>query len=471
MATNNESRITSTQGKEAIYQAHLSKEAIAKIKDKGFDSLESSASEIDGSTTHPSINSFLYKINKKIDNVSIFINSDSTGNATTEWVYYFAEWLAVEHPYYTVRWRLWDDSVDDYASPISLNVGTGIYFIDVWNFAVSGSKTIYCLGEGKYESGVEAIINPNIYADASSTVDLCIINHGHNVWTANRDYGNSLIHGEFTETFLLTHPFSSLLGIRQNPWRDNYDNRGRIESAVKWAGTKGYAVANVWDKFEALNKDTSLYADNIHPSLGLGTEASPTGTRLFLNAVTEVLDKPYSFNTRKFKSIFLDVGISINSNFDLEHLDGDEVVPTGYTVVGGTATKDITESIDIKKGYSTLITADGGTPCYLNWAAPVSKLANKRLVLAVRMKTENITGSTYGRVGLYTNNDRSVEPIQGETNGVWHWRFVPIQMRDDENYLFGRIFVDTANSIVAGTKINIDKIIVFEGDLPAGSAI
>jgi lysophospholipase L1-like esterase len=50
---------------------------------------------------------------------------DSTGNATNEWVYLFADWLADRYPGHTVRHRLWNIGTLKWDTPTQLQTGAG----------------------------------------------------------------------------------------------------------------------------------------------------------------------------------------------------------------------------------------------------------------------------------------------------------------------------------------------------------
>ena len=447
---------------------------VAKVGD--LTKLVSNASQIDGKVNeaHPSLNSFLNQINNKNRSMSIFVNSDSTGNDSNEWVYYFAEWLASNYPAYTVRYRVWSDISNVYLSPVNINTGTTSYFIDIWNFAVGGSTPFHCLNVNRKTKGLIEIINTTIYSDVSPIVDLCIINHGHNV---NSPYANdnALRYALFTEEFILLHPYcNSFLSIRQNPNRDDYLNSNKIQWAIDWAKRKNFCIANVWDKFVSLNKAPYLYADNIHPSIGLGTEDSPTGTRLFLKAVTEQLSKKANFNYTSFDSYLNSAKYSFVFNPYLTHDNGDNATPSGFITVGGSASKDTSVFIDPKKGYSTKMVANGGTACYLEYTAPASVLnylKGKNIIASVLLKTdEELTVNTYGRAILITDGmGGDLGFVQ--LNGSWNWRFTTIRVNPNAVYIKIRIYVDSANTVIAGKSINIDKVILSEGIIPSGYAI
>lgn len=62
---------------------------------------------------------------------AVQILGDSTGNETHEWVYKLADAIRVAYPAWTFNYRLWDDSAQAYAAPVTLQTGTaGERYID-----------------------------------------------------------------------------------------------------------------------------------------------------------------------------------------------------------------------------------------------------------------------------------------------------------------------------------------------------
>lgn len=55
---------------------------------------------------------------------AVQVLGDSTGDATNEWVYLLGQSLATAHPEYTVQYRAWDDTAQDYLAPTTIQTGT-----------------------------------------------------------------------------------------------------------------------------------------------------------------------------------------------------------------------------------------------------------------------------------------------------------------------------------------------------------
>lgn len=473
MANLNTDLLSPEQAIEATVAAYNSKDAIEKIE-----GLQASASEIDDSVNlaHPAVSSFIRQLKLEDRHMSILINSDSTGNASNEWVQYFAEWLATNYQAYTVRYRIWNDTINAYDAAENMNTGSGLYNIDVWNFAVSGTQVNYILGKTKVANGLLAITNKTTYTTSSDIVDLTIINHSHNVTVNGRYVDTFLTYAMFTEKLLEIHPFTSVIQIKQNPLRDSYSNALRVKAAIDWARDRGFCVADVWGKFEELNKNSSLYADDTHPSTGSGTVESPTGTRLFLDAVTEELTKISNNNLKLFDSLtnLVCKNNAINGNF-LTWTTPASTAPDGWYISGGTASKDTNEYDDVNKRFSCKLTATGGSNCYLMLeisSTVFAKLQKGWYTASVKMKiNSNVVTVNNGRLSVVTNTDTSSSaPSYDFLQDEWHYKFSRIYIKPTDNYV--RIYVYlSSNTLTAGETINIDSITFAKGKMPFGIGI
>ena len=463
--------LTGTQMAEALVASHNSKTAIENIN-----GMQSNGSQIDESVNlaHPSLNHFLSKIERKDDNISIFVNGDSTGDASDEWVYYFAEWLFATYPEYTVRYRDWNNTTNVYEAFVTIGTGSGSFNIDIWNACTGSQPVYYLLNIDKTENAIKNITDNSIYADVSSTVDLTIVNHSHNHYGEVDVRELLLWNANFTEEYINFHPSSSWLWLKQNPWRDNYNNLQRVLGSVQWANIKDFAIADVWSKFENLNKDSSLYFDNIHPSTGLGTALAPTGTRLFLEAVTDQLTKKVH-NKEVFANSTLNICTkAINVNPNLLHTD-DNLPPDPYTLNGCVVEKDTTNFYDFRKGYSTKVIANGGASCYFRYrlgADELPRIVGKDIIIAILMYSPYTDVSTKNIIDISTSSGgHVVHKNLTHLSGGWNWRFIPAKAVKADTYLNIYIQPSSTSATTAGEYINIDKIIVLEGNIPFGESI
>lgn len=63
------------------------------------------------------------KLTSAIEPVCILVQGDSTGNGPEEWVYRMSQWLASIIPTYSITYRLWNDTNQNYDNPVALSIG------------------------------------------------------------------------------------------------------------------------------------------------------------------------------------------------------------------------------------------------------------------------------------------------------------------------------------------------------------
>ena len=425
---------------------------------------------------HPQLANFLNNLLLGSRNMSILIVGDSTSNDPNELGRQYGLWLAAKYPTYTVRYRLFDNvTTFNYAASSSLNAGTtaGLY-IDIWNFSIGGSVPQLILGN--LTKGAMDIINNNIYTDVSNIVDLIIYNHGHNLLSIDSYYNTMNRLSESIETVTMLHPDAGVIVVKQNPNRDDNLSYTMIKAVEEYARKRGYAVANVWDKFIAFGKASSLYFDNIHPS-GVGNVPYPSGQDLMLQAVTDLMLGKIGASSLT-DSIFKTStnNLLTNGNFTT-WTTPDSTPPDGFTVSGGTCSKDTTEFDDPSKAYSCKVVATGGAACYIDILFSNKLLAytkGKTFTIAVRVKINTgVTSGAPARVGFWTGLNNTPSSMMGQSylgqKGVWTWIFATCNILSNDAYARARIYME-AGTANAGQYINIDRIVMVKGTL-AGDSI
>lgn len=76
------------------------------------------------------------------------ILGDSTGNETTEWFYMLVQWLGQKFPGYTVTHRVWDDATQAYLTPTTVQTGSSVRVLTVYNGSVPGAAHNYSFAFG-----------------------------------------------------------------------------------------------------------------------------------------------------------------------------------------------------------------------------------------------------------------------------------------------------------------------------------
>lgn len=205
---------------------------------------------------------------------SILVISDSTGNEQDEWVAMLAQTLAAKYPAITVRYRLWksnqlygngdpnDLNFSPAQGPSIISTGTSGFNLDIFDFAVPGVKPNYSQSF-RFLRGVQEITSQSIYPDASDTLDLLIMNHGHNLFWPDNPSSLALAYASCVESVKRVHPQAGVICIKQAPWRD-------ISEVVSYSG----AVTS----YSAAGSATSVYDNSANWYQPLQAASTLAGT-------------------------------------------------------------------------------------------------------------------------------------------------------------------------------------------------
>lgn len=216
-------------------------------------------------------------------NVTIFVNADSTGYSDHGPFYKFAAAIGVAHDATVVlhRWAEWQVSAATgpkaYAAPVTLRTGAGPT-LTMYLAALPGAVAGAMWDASRKTAAIDGIPAP----------DIAILHHGHNMQSFETPMaGNhSLGAGLYLATLGLTSmqwPGVPQLATTQNPWRDNsgYD-KVRAAAIVAASGYPSLQIVDTHQSFIGAGKVTSLYRDNIHPS---DSTANSTGAQMVADAL------------------------------------------------------------------------------------------------------------------------------------------------------------------------------------------
>jgi hypothetical protein len=366
----------------------------------------------------------------------LLVVGDSTGNGSDEWVRLFANWIAGEYPAVTVTYRVWGTT--DYGSATTVQTGTGTQTLAIYNCSVSGVRPDYALGS-LYAAAIQNV----------PAVDLMIVNHGHNIFSGETQDQMSMHWLELTEPFLLDHPGSGVILIAQNPHKvtPEMTKALSVRDVCAW---RGFGFADVWSLFMERGNASSLYVngDNIHPSYGLGSDADPTGTRLFLQAVQRhFVGAPVAPQTAvSLLSQAYGPNLLVNGTFsDYPTSPG---APTGWTLTNATATKDTTIKFGVN-GYSVKLVGSGSGQPYMQQdlaAGPRDAHLGKNLILAVAMYAAADQDNNTARPALLsTSNGSNNYVTTAGGRGGWWWKFLPAKIGAGDTYIRARLFANTGS--------------------------
>lgn len=210
------------------------------------------------------------KLDKGLENVVIAVFGDSTGvgngqsGTQTRWPFLLAQKLAVTYPAYTVNWRPWNGTNNNYDTTVVVQTGTGTgnsggpFVLDIYNGSASGQAP-------SYSQGWLNTICP-------VTPDLAIINHGHNLPAVADGTTIQSFYGLARDIAQKLNPSAPIVCMSQNPRTSPATNNSvhlqRMTRLQELCATEGYGFVNVAQKFfENSSWATALMnSDGIHPN-------------------------------------------------------------------------------------------------------------------------------------------------------------------------------------------------------------
>lgn len=415
--------------------------------------LDSSASEIDGSVKcHPQLQKFESKLVEGIDNLKVFITSDSTGNSNTEWTYNLTEWIADNYSKYTTYWYEWDTQNNNaYKTPISF--GTGDMRCDVFSYGIGGSRLDHLYNT--FEISVEGIIDTALYPNTSSNVDLIICNHGQNYLDTETVENLECRYADAIELLLQNFPDAGVVLFLQNPRQTNTDRWTSRTAVVNYASRRSFAIANAYELFMARNKDESLYEDFVHPN--------SAGQALFLEAITKLIRNARFTKSISNVSLFNITSINIYRNSIFSNWSNVNLSPDNITTAGLINSKDTTNYYDRTRAYSWKI-ATNGVANYIQ-ISPINANTTraKGQWVTFGMKYKYNSGSTTPGGGLvmqFGNNPVSLSYGLSFNPNRWFYKTWCCYIKPSEDL---KITLYPDGSLSNGYSINIDSIFITLG--------
>jgi hypothetical protein len=175
------------------------------------------------------------RLRRGLENVVLTILGDSTGNATTEWVYLLGQWLATHYPAYTVLYRLWNDTTQGYDAVVTLQTGTGSKTLTIYNGSMPG-------GGGDYST-------PRLAIQVPVAPHAIIMSYGRNSSASTARTQNYPLVRAIRESF----PNAALVLTAQNPRAttetDYAGNNSRQQSNIDLAQGEGLGLINVFQRY------------------------------------------------------------------------------------------------------------------------------------------------------------------------------------------------------------------------------
>jgi hypothetical protein len=405
----------------------------------------------------------LNRLTADLDDVSILIIGDSTGNEATEWPRLTAATLAARYPAYTVIYHLWDITggvaYDTGAAGAATTVqtGTGSHTLHIWCCATSGQTTAYVLGS----RWTAAVVTP--------APDLVLISLGHNEGTTAS--GVTAVTWRtrmlmLTEAIAAQHPLAAICLVLQNPRGDGVtDQQARARTYRELAALCGYGIIDAQSAFLAVTgyASTHVGGDFIHPTT--------TGSTLWADEVARHLVWSRDARARtQPPSGFTTLGrnLLLNGRFD----SFGSSVPDSWTATAATTAKDTrTGWFESATGWGVRIQASSAAQSYISQdvaAGLLPLLRGRRVTVAARLKVPSGQTATAGRVQISDNVANHSSTGSADLRDGWYWAVASLVVDAAATLVRVRLYADTASS--ASADVTVDSIHLVLGALPRVAA-
>lgn len=374
------------------------------------------------------------------NNANIIVFSDSTGDATTEWVYLTAVNLATDYPTHTVNYRLWDSGAANYAAPIVVQVGSGSAVLTVYNSAVAGSIPTRFMGADLAGAARPAVLTED--------PDLIFVSYGHN---GGNDIPTqySLLSGFINEVQRL-NPLSPVIVIGQNPVTTDNSMQPKVEAFRQVATQRGCGFIDVHAFFiDNLQPLVDYYIDDVHPN--------PAGSAAWAGLVHNALTYSYKGAGGASNASGGEYLINVFDTFRL--------MSVGAIINLVTPSRDI--ALFEGAGESMQLTAAGAPSWSSQFFAldvidtnDILRFRGKTVSVKVRMQAPEGAGYLTGRLALYDGINTITTPNGGPHGNAWYDHVISMRVGTAATYVRIYIYMDDT---VGGSVLNVDRITVSAG--------
>lgn len=398
-------------------------------------------------TASAQMQAMLSKIKRNVEDVTILILGDSTGDGADRWPNQLALQLPAMFPTHTIKYTTWNSTV--YNALTTIATGTGAQTITVYNGSISGGRTFTPLG-GRWAAMVAGIPSP----------DVTFLNYGHNQGTIQAAWKADYL--TLTESVLDTCPGSGIVLILQNPSSSNTDQAKRNAVYEQMATQRGFGTINVWQAFIDYGPTwtTDLMADTVHPNAA--------GSLLWTaQIVTAMKFSRYNAPKPVAASLVNQAGRQLIINGDFSQWTG--TAPDGWVAYNGSPTisKD-TVNFENPNGYGLKVVATGGTQCSVAASIPYAGLKGKWVTILARVYVPVGAPSTAGMVGVNDGVLTTTSADNGtgsDPGGAFKW--VVVSKKFSASATNG-LLLFYGDQGATNSNATLDHISVVVGDTPYG---
>lgn len=338
---------------------------------------------------------------------TILAVGDSTGNATDEWIYLFAVYLAAQYPTHSVIYHLYDNGAvggaNAWNAPVTVSTGSTAAEVHIWNASVATTNPTYLLGSRK------------AVAIDSVTPDLIIWNHGQNTTALPNDAKRDCWLMGF-ENVRLAHPGVPNVVMLQNPRRDDDQMASVISTIEELGGLYGdVTYIDGYSSFIDAGKPSGWYTDNVHPNA--------TGSGILRDAAVAEWQRARRGSIEVADAFLATAGTNYLLNGDFADWPG--ALPANWSSLNSaTATKEMTIK-PVGAAYSALIEGTTAQAGIYQGATALGAAAGKTVTMAALVFIPNGSATGVGRQGLYAANGTTRFSYGGLIpQGGWFWSIV-----------------------------------------------
>lgn len=373
-------------------------------------------------------------------NVNIVVLSDSTADATNEWVYLLATKLGVDFPAFTVSYKLWDTGTNNYGAATTVQTGTGSYTLTFYNASVAGATAMKFTG-----AYFATAVRP---AAMGQDPDLVMLSYGHN--GSNQSERQIAMTGVMSALVSRYLPFTPVILIGENPVTTDNSMTEKVRLFRSLAAEMNYGWIDVHAYFiQYAVPLANYYIDTVHPNAA--------GSALWANCVHQA----FKFNRN---------AVSGAPNSTLNR--GPAYVADSYAAFAGWSTTGLTVSRETSifetNGESTKLTGSGTTSAFLYknviTGNDIRAYTNRYVTATARIWIPSTAGADVGTIALYDGTSTYTMPYAPKEND---WTTVSITMKvaAAATALTAYIYLSTSG---ATTDIcYVDRITISDGQLPA----
>jgi hypothetical protein len=398
-------------------------------------------------TASAQMQAMLSKISRNIEDVTILILGDSTGDGADRWPNQLALQLPAMFPTHTIKYTTWNSTV--YNALTTVATGTGAQTITVYNASISGANTLFPLG-GRWAAMVAGISSP----------DVTFLNYGHNQGTASDSWKADYL--SLTESVSDTCPGAGVVLILQNPSTVGTTQASRNAVYDQIARQRGFGTINVWQSFIDYGPTwtTDLMADTVHPNAA--------GSLLWTAQVVTAMNfSRYNSPKPMSASLVNQAGRQVIINGDFSQWIG--VAPDGWAAYNGSPTisKDLT-NYENPNGYGLKVVATGSIACSVAAAIPWLGLRGKWVTILARVYVPVGAPITAGFIAVddgVTATTSSANVAGLDPGGAFKWVVVSKKFSAAATNGLIKFYGDQG---ATNSNATLDHISVVVGDTPYG---